>query len=117
MIRIKSRSGLIGATVETEDGVPIGGITELKISIQAGDITRAVVDIHPGSFDVLAHPLLSLESVKHAAAVYGYALVNPGDACGPNVGMLRLHVDTSEIDAAMEKATKLADLINDQRNR
>jgi len=76
MIRIKSEPGsLLGPEISTMDGQPIDGVTHMSVRFAPVDIVRAEIEIFVGAVDVTAHPLLTLETIKSAAAAHGYRLV------------------------------------------
>jgi len=76
MIRIKSGGPLSHSVTATlADGTPISGITQIDIRIAPNDIVRAEVEIMVEAVDVEAHPLLTLETLRQAAAAHGYNLV------------------------------------------
>lgn len=76
MLRIKS-DGMTGrgAKITTADGSEVPGVTSCDISLKPDMKTFATLDIMLASVDVLAHPLLGLETVRAAAKFYGYELV------------------------------------------
>ena len=79
MIRIKCEGGsAYGAKITTADGQPISGVADLTLRMSPDDLVRAEVEIHVGFVDVMAHPLLGLETVEAAAAAHGFRLVALG---------------------------------------
>ena len=68
-----------GAKVTTMDGVEIPGVMSVGIKMVPGDIVRAEIGVAVEFVDVVAHPLLDLESVVQAARVHGFRLVPLGD--------------------------------------
>lgn len=76
MIRIKNEH-LIGnaASITTADGTPIDGVRSLSIRIAVDEVVTADVDLMVGAVDVLAHPLLTLDSLIEAARAHGYTLI------------------------------------------
>jgi hypothetical protein len=64
----------VGTTVETLDGQPIEGVTSINISIEPNSMVTAELNVYIGGCDITAHPLLSLDSVREAAAWHGYVL-------------------------------------------
>lgn len=76
MIRIKSEGGNAAITeITTEDGAPIDGIKSVSVSFDAEKMVTAEVFVMVGRVDVMAHPLLGLDTLQEAAAVHGYKLV------------------------------------------
>ena len=76
MIRIKCKGGTShGAQITTADGQPIRGVSDLSLRMSPNDLVRADLEIIVGAVDVLAHPLLGLETVEAAAAAHGFRLV------------------------------------------
>lgn len=67
----------VGGSVRVlaEGGAAIEGVRSVDVRIRPGDIVQAEVSLLVGGLDVHAHPLLSLETVKAAAAAHGYRLV------------------------------------------
>lgn len=75
MIRIKSSSMLPqDVKITTDAGETVEGVTKVTIAMNPGKVNKAEVDILVSEVDVMAHPLLSLETIKRAAAEYGYKL-------------------------------------------
>lgn len=72
MIRIRSDKPTgQGATVTTEDGQPIKGITAMQITLSPHGATIAELSIRVAGVDIAAHPLLSRATVEAAALHYG----------------------------------------------
>lgn len=76
MIRIKCTGAEThGVEVTTQDGAPIDGVRDIKLRMAVNDVVRAEIEVVVGHVDVLAHPLLGLETIAAAAAAHGYKLV------------------------------------------
>lgn len=76
MIMIQSEGGHSSTTkVTTEHGNPITGITSMTLSFEPQAITYATIEVAVKGLDVMAHPLLGLETVEAAAKAHGYRLV------------------------------------------
>ena len=76
MIRIKNKTGLSHHTeLYNENGSRIHGVASVDISIQPNDVVTAKINFAQTDLDIEAEPLLSLDSLKHFAKHYGYALV------------------------------------------
>jgi len=76
MIRIKCESGTsIGAQITTASGDPISGVSEVNLRILPYDLVRAEIEINVNAVDVLAHPLLGLDTIEAAALAHGFKLV------------------------------------------
>ena len=75
MIRIKCEGGVPqAAQITTEDGTEIRGVRSLNLRMEPNSVVTADVEIIVGQVEVTAHPLLGLETLKEAAAAYGYEL-------------------------------------------
>lgn len=79
MVRITSGGGLgAGTQVTTSDGIPVEGVARVELDIAPDRLVVARIGLCVSSVDVIAHPLLTLETLREAAAAYGYVLV-PAD--------------------------------------
>lgn len=74
-VRITSGAGVGVARVVMDDGRDVPMVTRIGITITPDDLVRAEISLLIGGCDIIAHPLLSLESLREAADVYGFALV------------------------------------------
>ncbi len=76
-VRIVSEGGTgRGTKVMLEDGTEIPAVASIAIRpIRPDAIVQAEVTLCFAALDITAHPLLSLENVREAAAHYGYRLV------------------------------------------
>jgi hypothetical protein len=76
MIRIQSdgQTGY-GTRVTTADGQPIPGVQSIDIQMGLDSLTTAKMRIIVGAVDVMAHPLLDLDTIKEAAQAHGFVLV------------------------------------------
>jgi hypothetical protein len=63
-----------GTKIFTADGQEIPGVTHVQISIETNLMTTAEISVAVGDCDIHAHPLLSLESLRDAAALHGFIL-------------------------------------------
>ena len=63
------------AQITTADGQPISGVSALTLSMSANGRAEAALEIAVGAVDVRAHPLLGLDTIRAAAALHGYRLV------------------------------------------
>ncbi len=75
LVRIVSDGTFFGSRVELLSGEALAGISHVSISMGPGLHPRACFEITPKMIDILAHPLLELETVRASAALYGFALV------------------------------------------
>ena len=69
----KARIGW-GTKITTAEGLPIDGIRTCAIRIEPTSIVTAEIEINVTGLDIEAHPLLGLDTLKAAAAQYGYRL-------------------------------------------
>lgn len=79
MVRIKCE-GLKpwGARITTGDGTPIEGVRSLDIRMHVNDIVTAQIEVNVSAVDVMAHPLLGLDTLEAAAAAHGFKLIPKG---------------------------------------
>jgi hypothetical protein len=76
MIRIKCEGGTsIGAQITTASGDPISGVFGVNLRILPNDLVRAEIEINVNAVDVLAHPMLGLDTIESAALAHGFRLV------------------------------------------
>ena len=76
MIRIKCEGGISnGIEIATAEGQPISGVYDLTLRMSPNDLVRAELEIYVNCVDVMAHPLLGLQTVEAAAAAHGFELV------------------------------------------
>lgn len=75
MIRIISTGDKAdGTLIETQDGSLITGVTSIHIEILPYSVVIATLSIHTQAVDIEAHPLLTLPTLRAAAAHYGFEL-------------------------------------------
>lgn len=60
--------------VFTKDGSRITGITGMTVTYAVKDIVRASIDLLVTPATIQAHAMLSLQTIKEAAKLYGYEL-------------------------------------------
>lgn len=63
-----------GTKVFAADGVQIPFVSSINISIEPNSVITAEIGVYVGKCDIYAHPLLTLDSLKEAAAQHGYVL-------------------------------------------
>ncbi len=75
-VRIVSEGGIgFGTRVLLEDGTEVPGVTAVALGpITPDAVTTAEISLAFVGLDVAAHPLLSLESLREAAAHHGLRL-------------------------------------------
>ena len=64
-----------GTKIFMHDGQEIQGVTQVQINIETELMSTAEISVAVGGCDIHAHPLLSLESLREAAALHGYTLM------------------------------------------
>lgn len=75
MIRIETTDSMSNrAKITTENGQAVEGVYAVNIKMEPQSVTVAEIAIRVSAVDVLAHPLLSLETVREAAAAHGFIL-------------------------------------------
>ena len=75
-IRIESDGTAMGTRVSLPDGTPVTGIKAVAFQpITPLGIVRVGIYIDIAQVDIFAHPLLTMECLQEAAAVYGLQLV------------------------------------------
>lgn len=69
-----------GYRIEAEDGSEIPYVTSCTIRIVPNDIVRAEIEVLVSPEVIKAHPLLGLDTVREAARLHGFDLVerDPG---------------------------------------
>lgn len=75
MANLHIRSDGVKHSVQTIDGEPIFGVSEIKITLLPCDVSVALVTINMVGIDIEAHPMLSVESLQEAATYHGFKLV------------------------------------------
>ena len=81
LVRVVSDGSFAGSRIEDAAGGQIDGVTGAVVTIADGKPPRVALEVRVSGLDILAHPLLGLETLKASAAVHGFALV-PIDPAG-----------------------------------
>lgn len=79
MIRIKKEGVRPGPRIETTEGTPIEGVRAVTIRMAPEDLVVAEMDVLVEAVDIVAHPLLSLDSLERAARHHGFRLFPESD--------------------------------------
>jgi hypothetical protein len=79
------------AQITTEDGHPIDGVLAVRINMLPNSVITADVTLAVHLCDIKAHPLLSLETVREAAARHGYDLAAKPMLAQATIGRAYLH--------------------------
>lgn len=85
-VRIICEAGVGVARVVMDDGRDVPMVTRIGITITPDDLVHAEISLMIGGCDITAHPLLSLESLREAAAAHGLDLVRRCDGLGGTDG-------------------------------
>lgn len=77
MIHIKNTTGIANGTlITTPDGVEIPGITSVSLYFDNGCPVPAEVNLDLTQCDVMAHPLLSRQTLAKSADALGLILID-----------------------------------------